>query len=262
MSQTGGSQPDDNGVGGADRARGRDRLHASVSGTLEAQILSGQRKVGDRLPSESEIAREFGVSTRSVREAMQILETKGLVRRRHGERTTVVRDDVAEFLGTLAITVRQLMSSDPRYLVQLMAVRRMIETEVIGLLMTLPEPIGQEVTQALEAMRRARDEQDFASFVEEDAAFHLALVHSAGNEILTVFYDNLFGLILEVIQVTSRVPSKSLEAAYAEHEEIYRLIRNRDEAGAKKLMREQIDNSASYLQVAIDNVMKEGKKNA
>jgi GntR family transcriptional regulator, transcriptional repressor for pyruvate dehydrogenase complex len=251
-----------NDQGAPEPLRARDRLHSSVASSLEAQIMSGQLPIGERLPSEGEIARDFGVSTRSVREAIQILETKGLVRRRHGERTTVVRDDVGEYLGTLAVTVKQLFATDPQYLIQLMVVRRMIETEVLGLLTAKDDPIHPEVETALDAMRIARDKGDFAGFTEADAAFHLALVHSTGNEILSVFYDNLYGLITEVIRVTSRVPSKSLDAAYAEHADIFKMIQNRDEAGAKALMRAQIDNSAAYLRVAIENTKPKDNENA
>jgi len=242
--------------------RSRDKLHSSVASAFEARILSGDLPIGERLPSEGEIARDFGVSTRSVREAMQILETKGLVRRRHGERTTVVRDDVGEYLGTLAVTVRQLLAGDPDYLLQLMVVRRMIETEVLGILTARDQPVDAAVTAALEGMRQARDAGDFAGFIEADAAFHLALVHSAGNKILSVYYDNLSGLIGDVIRVSSRVPSKSLDAAYAEHADIYERIRTRDEAGAKALMRAQIDNSAAYLRVAIENANRKDEDDA
>ena len=187
---------------------------------------------------------------------MQVLETKGLVRRRHGERTEVVRADVAGFLGTLALTVRHLFSSDPEYLNQLMVVRRMIETEAIGLL-TLPgAEIAPSVAEALEAMRQARDAGDFSGFIEADAAFHAALVRSANNEIMSLFYEKLHALIIEVINVTSRVPSKSLNEAYAEHETLFRTIASRDEAEAKRLMRAHIDNSAAYLKVAIENAKK------
>lgn len=243
-------------------ARNRDKLYSSVASAFEAQILSGELPIGERLPSEGEIARDFGVSTRSVREAMQILETKGLIRRRHGERSTVIRGDVSEFLGTLAATVRQLFSADPDYLMQLMVVRRMIETEVIGLLAGRESPIDTGVETALDSMRRARDGGDFTGFTEADAEFHFALVRSAGNEILTVFYDNLYGLITEVIRVTSRVPSKSLEAAYVEHSDICEAIRQRKESSAKSLMKAHIDNSADYLRLAIENINRKDPGNA
>lgn len=230
----------------------RDKLHSSVASTYEERILSGELAVGERLPSESEIARDFGVSTRSVREAMQILETKGLIRRKHGEKATVARDDVGEFLGTLATSVRQLLSNDARYLTELMVVRRMIESDVLDLLMTAEMMDLSRVEGALADMRSAGENNDFASFTEADAAFHRALVDAAGNTILSVFYDNIYGLVTEVIRVTSSVPTKSYDAAYAEHVAIYNKIRAGDLDRAKSLMRAHIDNSAEYLKVAIE----------
>ncbi|MGV8935875.1 MAG: FadR/GntR family transcriptional regulator [Allorhizobium sp.] len=237
----------------------RDRLHTAVSAALESSILNGALKIGDKLDSESAIAKEFGVSTRAVREAIQTLETKGLVLRRHGERTTVVREDVNEFLDTLAVTVRQRLATEPEYLQQLMVARRMVETEILEILCARATPIAPDVTENLERMRKARDEMDFSGFVDADAAFHLALVHSAGNRILSIIYDNFANLISEVIQVTSRVPSKSLDEAYDEHAAIYATIRDRDEIGAKALVRAQIDNSANYLRIAIEKATKGGK---
>lgn len=230
----------------------RERLHSEVSSILESRILNGELKVGDRLDSESAIANEFGVSTRSVREAIQVLETKGLVRRRHGERTEVVRDDVDGYLETLAVTVRQRFSTDPDYLLQLMAVRRMIEAEVLEILTDLESPVTPEIEAALQSMRAARDEGDFSGFVNADAAFHLALVHATDNQVLQHIYDNLSGLINEVMHISSRVPTKSLDEAYAEHASIFDLIMARDKAGSKALLRAQIDNSADYLRQAIE----------
>mgnify|MGYP003624121808 FL=1 len=235
----------------AARPADRERLHLSVAEDLENRILSGNLPIGDRLPSESAIARDFNVSTRSVREAMQILETKGLVRRKHGERAMIVRDDVAEFLGTLATTVRQLFSSNPDYLVQLMEVRRMIEVEVIGALVARDNPITPEIDAAMTNLRNTANAGEFGKFTDCDAAFHRALVQSAGNDVMAVLYNNLYGLITDVIRVTSRVPIKSLDIACAEHEHLYDLIKNRDEAAAKQAIAAHINNSSAYLQVAI-----------
>ncbi len=230
---------------------------------MEARILGGDLKIGDKLESESAIAKEFGVSTRAVREAIQTLETKGLVMRRHGDRTTVVREDVGEFLDTLAITVRQRLSTNPTYLEELMAARRMIETEVLELLCARAEPVAAPpspkrwIRCALRAMQAIS-----RGFVDADAAFHLALVHSAQNSIISIIYDNFANLINEVIQLTSRVPTKSLEAAYDEHAEIYERIRLGDETAAKALMRKQIDNSAAYLRVVIEKAQVEETRHA
>lgn len=233
----------------------RDKLYVPVVEAFESKILSGELPIGERLPAEGEIAEAFNVSTRSVREAIQILETKGLVRRKHGERALVVRDDVGEFLGSLAVTVRQYLSHKSDYFVQLMDVRRIIEVEVVGSLAVGEgnAAVNGEVEDAIAGMRKAVDANDFSLFTACDAAFHLGLVHSVGNEILNVFYNNLFALITETINVSSRVPKKSLDAAFAEHDEIYRLIKQGDADGARNSIRRHIEGSAHYVRVALDN---------
>lgn len=241
--------------------RPRGRLHSVVSSVLENRILNGELKVGERLESESAIAREFGVSTRAVREAIQELEVKGLVQRRHGERTEVVRDDINSYLDALAVTVRQQFHSNSDYLLQLMAVRRMIESEALEILTNKKDVQMSKVDDAVKGMKKARDDGDFPGFVNADASFHLALVHATDNQILMRIYDNFSGLINDVIHVTSRIPIKSLADAYQEHAEIYELIRNRDMTGAVDRIRTQIDNSADYLRQAIEKSnMKQANK--
>lgn len=235
------------------RKLGRDKLYVTVVEALEAQILSGELPVGERLPAEAEIAQTFNISTRSVREAIQILETKGLVRRRHGERATVVRDDVGEFLDSLSLTVRQYFAQKSEYFVQLMDVRRIIEIDAVGRLAAAQGGPGiEEVEAAIAEMREAADAGDFSRFTDADAAFHLGLVHSLGNEILNVFYNNLFALINEVIKLSSRVPNKSLDAAYAEHAEIFQLVKAGNGALAEATIRRHIEESARYVRAALD----------
>lgn len=229
----------------------RGKLHIHIVSSIESRILSGELQVGERLPSEAEIGRTFGVSTRSVREALQILETKGLVRRKHGERAEVVRDDVGEFMDSLVASVGSLFARDSAYLVQAMDVRRMIEVDVIGRLAAGESKLTPQVTTALDVMRRSVEHNDFASFTEADAAFHRALVQSLGNEILSSLHGNLHNLIADVIKVSSRVPSKTFKEGLAEHEAIYNLIRAGEVEASRNAMREHIINSTAYLEQAI-----------
>ena len=237
-------------------ASDRDRLYVSVVSAIEAQILSGELKVGERLPSEAEIGRQFSISTRSVREGLQILETKGLVRRRHGERAEVVRDDVEQFLGSLATTVRDLFAKDAGYLVQLMDVRRMFEQEVVGRLAAGEGALSDDVGKALDSLAAAKD---FAQYAQSDADFHKALVQSLGNEILSSVYGNLYGLITDVIRLTSRAASKTQADGVAEHQAIHAAIRAGDVEGSRALVREHIDNSTTYLQQAISAAKQQGR---
>ncbi|MCR4398793.1 MAG: GntR family transcriptional regulator [Firmicutes bacterium] len=62
----------------------RDRLYVSVVRDLEARIRGGSLGPGEKLPSEPELARKFGVSRMTVREALGYLENQGLIAKRHG----------------------------------------------------------------------------------------------------------------------------------------------------------------------------------
>lgn len=231
----------------------RSKLHVQVVAALENSIVSGALAVGERLPAERDLALTHGVSTRSVREALQILETRGLIRRRHGERAVVVRGDIGEFIDSLGQSVRQLLAGNSAYLVQLMEVRRIIEVDVVRQLAEGRHPLAPDVASALAAMRRAADSGDEAAFTDADAAFHLGLVRSIGNGILDVVYDNLFAIIVDLIRLNSRVPMKSLEAGFAEHRAIHDAILARQSEAAAAAIAGQIAASTTYLKIAIDS---------
>ena len=64
----------------------RDRVFEQVSNVIKEQIASGILKPGDRLPSESELARNFNVSRQTIREAMRVLELSGFLSIKRGGR--------------------------------------------------------------------------------------------------------------------------------------------------------------------------------
>src|SRR5690606_30327977 len=69
------------------RVESRDRTlpaFRAVARVLERRILAGELPVGESLPSELSLADHFGVSRSTVREAIRVLEQRGLIRREKG----------------------------------------------------------------------------------------------------------------------------------------------------------------------------------
>lgn len=60
-----------------------------VFDAIETQIVSGALVVGDQLPSETELARQFGVNRSTVREGIRLLEHSGFVAREGSKRLLV-----------------------------------------------------------------------------------------------------------------------------------------------------------------------------
>ena len=74
----------------------RDRVFEQVSNEIKQQIASGILKPGDRLPPESELARNFNVSRQTIREAMRILELSGfLAIKRGGKGGPIVENTIS-----------------------------------------------------------------------------------------------------------------------------------------------------------------------
>ena len=67
----------------------RGRVADQIIDDLRTQILSGALPDGARLPAERELAARYGVSPATVREAIRVLTSMGLVNTRNGSRTTV-----------------------------------------------------------------------------------------------------------------------------------------------------------------------------
>src|ERR1700678_2765341 len=61
------------------------RAHEAVLAQLQQKILAGELAPGDRLPSEREMMETFGVSRPTIREALRVAESLGLVAVRHGD---------------------------------------------------------------------------------------------------------------------------------------------------------------------------------
>jgi GntR family transcriptional regulator len=92
-------------------------LYRRVVGALRQDVADGRYAVGDRLPTEDELCRRFGVSRHTVREALRALRDEGLVASRQGAGTTVMRR-VARPLYTYSVSsIEELLqyASEARY---------------------------------------------------------------------------------------------------------------------------------------------------
>ncbi|MGI6554563.1 MAG: FadR/GntR family transcriptional regulator [Bacillota bacterium] len=65
----------------------RKRIYEDIAEQLEEAILTGELNPGEKLPSEKELAKMFGVSKASIRQALTVLEIKGIIERKQGVAT-------------------------------------------------------------------------------------------------------------------------------------------------------------------------------
>ncbi len=159
-------------------------LSKRISRELLTSILRGEIAPGTALPSEDELASQFDVSRPVVREAVKELAVLGLVESRQGRSTRVTsQDDWNHFAPELLIARSEVGAVDD-FLLELLELRRLIETGAAGLAaVSASDKDIERMTAQFQVMES--NLHDVERFTDADIAFHAALLAATGNHLLT-----------------------------------------------------------------------------
>ncbi len=220
----------------------RPRASGEIVDQIERAIFGGQLSPGDRLQSERELAEQFGVSRITVRDALRILEARGLVRVKVGASggafvSEANVDRVAESLSTMIRLKRMTLS-------ELAEARTVVESATVVL--AAERATAKDLALMRETVEQGREavrERDSHLNVSMD--FHVALARAANNEVLyatvRAYHELLVGALRDM-----RDP-KSARATQKFHEEIYDAVRSHDAEAAREVMLEHLAESEKRL---------------
>lgn len=147
---------------------------------IRNQVESGAWKVGERIPKEAELAEMLQVGRNTVREAIRVLSHARLLEVRQGDGTYVRASvDSAEVMRRVA-RASLLDHFEMRAVLEAAAARIAAERRT-------DEDI-ERLSRLLEARGEADDAIDRNTFVDNDAAFHLAIAQASHNQALADLY--------------------------------------------------------------------------
>src|SRR5260221_14113818 len=218
------------------------RVSHKIVRQLQDAIAHAELQAGAFMPSERELAAAFKVSRSSVREALSILETLGLLAIEPGRRARV--------LGT---------SNEPdKRLTRWHYASRFNENDVYELRLILesraarlaaekvtPQTIA-DLTRSLAAMKDYMREGDLLAAAHEDFKFHDIIVVLSGNRL----FAEIHHLNQEAILESQKLPfsrHKRLWEPVQEHERILKALEQRDPDGASYLMQLHIIKAADRV---------------
>lgn len=210
------------------------RLYEQISQTLAAAIADGQYELGQRLPSERELAQTFGVSRPTVREAIIALELDGLVEVRVGSGVYVTsRLPPSGAEGAKDIGPFELLEA-----------RRAIESEACALAaLRIDEAQLQELTDLVAEMREDNWHQEILKSEEADRRFHLLIAISTRNSAIVAAVQLLWDARARSPQshsIDAKGRALGLKPPVAEHVEILLALKRRDAEAARAAMHEHI----------------------
>jgi GntR family transcriptional repressor for pyruvate dehydrogenase complex len=242
-----------------DQVRPR-RLSDDIVERLEAMVLEGSLRAGERLPAERVLAEQFGVSRPSLREAIQKLSAKGLLVSRQGG-----GNYVAQAVGTtFSDPLLQLLESHTGAQRDLLEFRHTLEASCAFYAAQRATELDRErLTSAFEALCACYARTDAVTREEEgaaDARFHLAIAEASHNAVLLHTIRGLFELlkrnVLTNIGGMYERRGETREMLIGQHRELYEAII----AGKADAARAAASRHIDYVQEVFSEVREQAER--
>lgn len=187
---------------------------------------------GDRLPNESEMARMLDVSRPTLRQALRVLETSGVLKIKAGQSGGVFVSDEMVPVDVLGRNI----ALEVGHAVELIATRRIIEPIVYHLAAeNASEEELDRVADAIELMRRHLGDSSMIS--RADGLFHRRIAHAAGNQILLRIMSSIYRELNPLRASLNNDREHGLHMIDV-HSRLLDAIRTRDHATLEKLLQE------------------------
>lgn len=238
------------------------KLSDQLAQTLEQQILDGVYAVGERLPSERQMAEDFGVSRPSVRDALSTLAARQLIETRHGGGHYVSEQLHADFLSLW----QNLLARHEYMELDVLEFRRAFDGVMAGLAAErATETDLERIHFRLMQMDSAAQTENVALQSEADVGFHQAIAEASHN----ILFSHLSSSLLTMLH---RHTQKNLANMFradgdkrqlrTQHQAIYDAINEHDAARATAVAQAHIDYVAQTLHRARAQSARESRSQA
>ena len=202
---------------------------------IQRLILKGGLKAGQRLPSQRELAEQLGVSRPSVREALTVLETMGLLTVRAGSGVFVANSNARSPLWRYSDRCTPADVYEARlglegYAARLAATR-------------IDEPAKERLKRCTDAMHEALKAGDVIGLAIKDTEFHDMIFELSGNPVLAAMYRPVREMLVE----SQRLPMTQfdrLNETVREHDAILEGIASQNPETAENAMQNHIRSAA------------------
>ena len=221
-------------------------LPDEIAKRLRNEVLNGTLKPGDKLPSEQQLCRMFGVSRPVVREAISRLKYDGVLESFQGRGVFVSGDGSGS-----SFRIDDPNLNDQGELAHIIELLVAIEGAATGLAAARRSKQDLEaIKKALDAMAAAIDEG--RNGVDEDMSFHRTIVEATRNPFFITLISFLESRVRNLIRV-ARTNTARYEGlanrVQVEHEAIYQAIVARDPDAAKAAAERHLRNAGVRLKL-------------
>jgi GntR family transcriptional regulator, galactonate operon transcriptional repressor len=206
-----------------------------VTSTLAKQILSGDFAPGEKLPKETDLGDQLGVSRTALRESIRMLAGKGLIESRTRSGTVVLSPVHWNHLDPELLAWREELAPDLNFARSLIEVRQVIEPAAAAF--AAERATGQDLGRmqdSFDAMCRAQPDEIEIS-VKADESFHLAVLAASHNPLFVNFGAMIGTALRNSFRLTTSA-TENFAATLSMHGDVLEAIRMRRPEHARELM--------------------------
>jgi GntR family transcriptional regulator, transcriptional repressor for pyruvate dehydrogenase complex len=208
---------------------------------IQEAILRGEVLPGEFLPSQHDLAGQFGVGLSTIREAVKGLSLIGLVDA-HAGRGTKVLPDALKILNNSVSMKASLGSVE---IEQVLEARQVLEGALTRL--AAQRATQEDIKDIEAAYQEMRDSTaNNENFVGSDMRFHLALARASKNDVLMQTYYLIHSLVEQIVRQADEIPF-GVERAMKNHAQILAGIKNHDPDLAEQAAERQFEDMWEYL---------------
>lgn len=219
----------------------RKKISDEVTQALENIIIDNNLEPGDKLPSQAELSEKLHVGTRSIREAIRSLESRGMVETRQGKGVFVKSNNLDYFLETLMGSLVFHFPDLKDLLVDLTNTRKMIETQAIyRVALDPPKGFVSKFVRIVEELDSKAEEHNIDAYNLLDVELHKSIIDATGNKIIISLYKYMWELLVKCFDKTGYVRG-SIETSISDHHKMLEAIIARDAERAKTVMEEHLN---------------------
>jgi len=224
------------------------RLTDQIVEQLVMLIRRGKLKVGEKLPPECELIKQFGVGRSSLREAIGALLLTGVLTSRPWRGTYVSVSSDKFFSRTLGWRIK----AGSEKVEELIEARIILEQAIVGLAAKRAEKVDiAEIRHYHDLMKSTGKDKRKSTQVQADLSFHFALAKTSHNATLFRFLSELRHLMTPWMKQTKS--NFSLHDVIKHHDAILEAIEARDVERAKSALRIHLETSADKLSLLLLN---------
>lgn len=223
------------------------RPYEQIVKQIQQAIRNGQLPRGTRLPTERELAEQFGVSRSVVREAIKVLDTMGLVESRQGSGSFVRNSTIESISRAFVFSV----SPDAESVEKLFEFRQLLEVQAVRLAaIRRTDEQAARIREAALMIPTPIETENWEAFGVSDGLIHEAIAEASGNPYLQIAVATAREMLQDLVSLFVEEKG-SIDVAIDHHHRISEAIALHDPDLAAEEMTNHIVYTADTIQAQL-----------